>query len=137
MQPAMPPAPPPPARRILVVDDSRDTAESFAMLLKAMGHTCEWLTDPLAAVATAQRFGPDIVFLDVGMPQLDGCEVATRLRAECGEQMAIVAITGHGSAEDRVRVRGAGFDAHVMKPVDFAILESIVATVVGERQFRR
>jgi CheY-like chemotaxis protein len=114
------------SRRILVVDDNPDTAESFARVLRAMGHEVESVTDPLDALPAARRVQPELVFLDIGMPLLDGYELARALRKAFG---CIVAVTGHGMPEDRPRARVAGFDAHVTKPVDPDVIESIVKTI--------
>jgi CheY-like chemotaxis protein len=118
------------SRRILVVDDNPDTAESFARVLHAMGHEVESVTDPLDALPAARRVQPELVFLDIGMPLLDGYELARALRKAFGfEKIRIVAVTGHGMPEDRARARVAGFDAHVTKPADPDIIESIVKTI--------
>src|SRR5688572_13375802 len=114
-----------PSRRILVVDDSLDAAQSFALLLATMGHQAEFITDPRVALETARRLRPEIVFLDIGMPEIDGYQVARRLRAVFGAEMRIVAVTAYGEDEHRKGTREAGFDAHVLKPVDIEIVESI------------
>jgi CheY-like chemotaxis protein len=115
-------------RRILVVDDNADTAETLAVLLETAGHAAEFVSDPRAVLSTATRQRPDAVFLDIGMPYLDGFELAAILkRAFPG--ICIVGITGRESEEDRKRGRQAGFDAYVLKPVDFALVESILATM--------
>jgi CheY-like chemotaxis protein len=117
-------------RRILVVDDNPDTAESFALVLRAMGHEVESVTDPLDALPAARRVAAELVFLDIGMPLLDGYELARALRKAFGfEKIHIVAVTGHGMPEDRARARVAGFDAHVTKPADPDVIESIVKTI--------
>jgi signal transduction histidine kinase/CheY-like chemotaxis protein len=104
--------------RILVVDDNIDAAEMLAMLLNTEGHTTCVVTESCAAVDTALHFHPDAVFLDIGMPHLNGFEVARRMRqqAELGSTM-LVALTGWGAEEDRDRSRKAGFDHHLTKPV--------------------
>jgi CheY-like chemotaxis protein len=124
-------------RRILIVDDAPDTARSFCELLSIMGHTCEFRTEPREALDAARRLRPDLVLLDIGMPEIDGHQVAKLLRAEFGEGLYIVAVTAYGRDEDRHRTRKAGFDAHVTKPVDIPILESIVTTLRSSGDFRQ
>jgi CheY-like chemotaxis protein len=123
------PAPAQP-RRVLVVDDNEDAAESMAMLLSVLGHEVRVQHDGPAALATAAEFLPQAVFCDVGMPGMDGFEVATRLRQD--PRLAatlLVALTGWGSQDDKKRSRAAGFDAHLTKP---ASLDAIVA-LMAER----
>jgi CheY-like chemotaxis protein len=116
--------------RILVVDDIADTAESFARLLGRMGFDTTFVTDPRLAVDTAYRFGADLVFLDIGMPELDGYEVARMLRGQFGwDKLRIVAVTAYGQQSDRDRSRQAGFDAHVVKPVSLELVKSILGTM--------
>ena len=116
-------------RRILVVDDNVDSAESMAMMLKLSGHDVATAHDGLEAVKLAQEFQPDVVLLDLGMPKLDGYEAARSIRQQpWGERMMLVALTGWGQAEDKRRSHEAGFDAHLVKPVDFDALEKLVAT---------
>jgi CheY-like chemotaxis protein len=116
-------------RRILVVDDNLDSAQSFALLLGAMGHQADFVTDPRSAVDTARRLQTEIVFLDIAMPGLDGYQVARMLRAVFGRELRIVAVTAYGDADHRRQSRESGFDAHVLKPADLAIVQSILATV--------
>jgi CheY-like chemotaxis protein len=123
------------ARRILVVDDQPDTAESFARLLQVMGHEVVFVTDPLEALPAARRFQPELVFLDIGMPLVTGYELARIFRSAFGfDKLKMVAITAYNSEEHRSRSREAGFDAHVAKPADPAMLESIVKTIFGIRE---
>jgi CheY-like chemotaxis protein len=111
---------PPPARRVLIVDDSEDGAESLAMLLQFGGHETFKAHDGLAAIEAARRLRPDAVLLDIGLPGLNGYEVCSRIRQEpWGKRLTLVALTGWGQDEDRHRSREAGFDAHMVKPVDF------------------
>src|SRR4051812_26035211 len=117
-------------RRILVVDDHPDTARSYCELLKSMGHQCEFTMDPWDALELARGLRPEIVLADIGLlPDLDGHDLARMLRQEFGTGVVIVAITAFGRDEDRVRTRKAGFDAHVTKPIDIGMLESIVNTM--------
>lgn len=118
----------PASRRIIVADDDLDTVEALAMLLRALGHHVDVATRPAAVLELAARTRPELIFLDIGMPEMDGWELARRLRERLGQDAArIVAVTGRGAKEDYVRSRRAGFDAHVQKPVDMAILQSILA----------
>jgi CheY-like chemotaxis protein len=119
----------PARRRILVVDDNVDSAESMAMMLKLSGHDVAMAHDGLEAVNLAQEFQPDLALLDLGMPKLDGYEAARSIRRQpWGQGIMLVALTGWGQAEDKRRSREAGFDAHLVKPVDFDALEKLVAT---------
>jgi signal transduction histidine kinase len=120
----------PHARRLLVVDDNRDSAESLAALLGMLGHEVREAFDGRQAIEVARAWLPDLVLLDIGMPGLTGHEVARRLRAEPGlADTTLIALTGYGSAEDRRESREAGFDGHLVKPVDFDALERILASV--------
>ena len=116
------------ARRILVVDDNRDAAASLAMLLQLTGNQTETAFDGLAAIEVAASFKPDVVMLDIAQPGLNGCEVARRIRQEpWGKAVKLVAVTGWGQLEDRQRSKEAGFDAHMVKPVDHDLLAKILA----------
>jgi CheY-like chemotaxis protein len=116
------------ARRILVVDDNRDAAASLAMLLQLTGNQTETAFDGLAAIEVAASFKPDVVLLDIGLPGLNGYEVARRIRQEpWGKAVKLVAVTGWGQLEDRQRSKEAGFDAHMVKPVDHDLLAKILA----------
>ncbi len=108
-----------PSRRILVVDDNRDAAESLATLLQLNGHETRTVYDGVAAVEAAARFEPDVVLLDIGLPRLDGYEAGRRIRAQHRDKrLTLVALTGRGLGEDRRRSDEAGFDAHMVKPVE-------------------
>jgi PAS domain S-box-containing protein len=116
------------ARRILVVDDNRDSATSLAMLLKLTGHETHTAYDGLEAVEKAATFKPDVVLLDIGLPKLNGYEACRRIREQpCGKNMVLVALTGWGQEEDRQRSRDAGFNGHLMKPVDLDVLTKLLA----------
>ena len=111
------------ARRILVVDDNRDSATTMAMLLKLIGNETSTAYDGLEAVEAAAAFRPDVVLLDIGLPKLNGYEAARRIRAQpWGKEMVLVALTGWGQDEDRLKSTAAGFNGHMVKPVDFAAL---------------
>jgi PAS domain S-box-containing protein len=118
--------------RILVVDDNVDAADSMAMLLRLRGHNVKCQLDGESALIAVPAFHPDVVLLDIGLPGMDGFEVAQRLRSEpAGPQPRLIALSGYGSVEDRRRSKEAGFDEHLAKPVDFALLESLLASVVA------
>jgi signal transduction histidine kinase/CheY-like chemotaxis protein len=117
------------SRRILLADDNVDFATSLAALLTARGHEVRIAHDGAEALATAERFHPDFAFLDLGMPKVHGYEVARRLRDSPGTtQCVLVAVTGWGQEDDRQRAREAGFDRHVVKPVDPSDIETILAS---------
>jgi signal transduction histidine kinase/CheY-like chemotaxis protein len=107
-----------PRRRILVVDDNVDAADSLSLLLEQMGHDVHIAYDARSALAEARACGPDIVLLDLSLPETDGYSLAAELRNGHGSNRPrIIAVTGHGREEDRRRTREAGFDAHLVKPV--------------------
>jgi len=116
------------SRRILIVDDNVDSAESMAVLLRLDGHEVRLAHDGLAAVEEACAFRPDVMFLDLDLPKLDGYEVARRLRPAM-RGMTLVAMTGYGQEEDRRRTREAGFHLHLVKPVDFDLLEEMLSSL--------
>ncbi|HTT04592.1 MAG TPA: response regulator [Steroidobacteraceae bacterium] len=119
-----------PRRRILVVDDNRDALESLARLLQLVGHETHQAPDGLQALALAAEKQPDLVMLDIGMPGMDGYEVARRIRAEpWGQAMVLVAVTGWGQDSDRRRSREAGFDSHWVKPLDAQKLAALLSTL--------
>jgi PAS domain S-box-containing protein len=116
--------------RILVVDDNRDAAGTLSTLLRMRGHHVREAYDGRSALIEAQRSMPEMVFLDLGMPQMDGYEVARELRRQTGtERLTLVALTGWGQAEDRRRTAEAGFDHHLVKPADSAEIARVVATL--------
>ena len=116
-------------RNILIADDNQDALESLALMLRMEGHEVYCASDGEEALALAGQRRPEIVVLDVGMPKLDGCEVARRIRAESwGRGAILVALTGWGQDVDRVRSREAGFDMHLVKPVDPAMLCDMLVT---------
>jgi two-component system, chemotaxis family, CheB/CheR fusion protein len=118
------------SRRILIVDDNEDGAESLALLLDAAGHETHIALDGLAAMEAAERLRPDAVLLDIGLPRLNGYEVGSRIRrAPWGKTLVLVALTGWGQDEDRNRSREAGFDAHMVKPVNFDLLLKFLNSV--------
>lgn len=107
-----------PKRKLLVVDDNRDAAESMSMLLEMWGHEVAYAYDGPSALRTAQQWRPQAVFLDIGLPGMDGYEVAERLRELPQAKGAVlIAITGYGQDDDRRRSQRAGIDHHLVKPV--------------------
>jgi signal transduction histidine kinase len=116
-------------RNILIADDNQDALESLALMLRLEGHEVHCASDGEEALALAGLRKPEIVVLDVGMPKLDGCEVARRIRAEAwGRNAILVALTGWGQDADRRRSREAGFDMHLVKPVDPATICDMLVT---------
>lgn len=121
---------PPPKFRILVVDDYADSAFSTMMLLKMEGHEVETADCGLKAIERAQIFRPQVILLDIGLPDLDGYQVAERLR-ELPEtrDATLIALTGYGQNEDRHRSQSAGFDYHILKPMEFKKLSDLLASL--------
>lgn len=119
-------------RRILVVDDNRDSADSLRMLLRLKGNEVRTAYDGLKALEVAEEFRPELVLLDIGLPKLNGYEVAGRIRKQrWGREVILVALTGWGQDEDRRRTEEAGFNLHIVKPLDVAELEK---QLVSSRQ---
>jgi two-component system CheB/CheR fusion protein len=117
-------------RRVLVADDNADSAETLAMMLEVFGNEVRIAHDGEEAVALAASFHPEAILLDIGMPRLNGYQACERIRLQEGApQPVIVALTGWGHDEDRERAFGAGFDHHLVKPVDPAVLEKVIAAV--------
>jgi two-component system, sensor histidine kinase len=104
-------------RHILLIEDNRDTREVLCALLELDGHQVEPAADGQQGVDLARTKRPDVGLIDIGLPGMDGYEVARRLRA-LGHSMTLIALTGYGEPEDRQRAEDAGFDAHLVKPVD-------------------
>jgi signal transduction histidine kinase/DNA-binding response OmpR family regulator len=117
-------------RRILIVDDNADAADSLGVLLGIWGHDVKIAHDGVAALEVARAFDPELVFLDIGMPDMNGYEVARRLRQEAGLASAkTIALSGYGAERDRLRSKEAGFDLHLVKPVDPQSLSGVIAAV--------
>ena len=115
-------------RRILVVDDHRDAARVLGLLLDSLGYEVKTANDGHQALETIAAFHPEIVFLDIGLPQLDGYEVARRVRESPGlRDTKLIALTGWSHADDRRRTREAGFDHHLVKPVAVKTLKEVLA----------
>lgn len=119
-----------PPRRVMVVDDNRDSAESLGMLLRLLGAEVHVHLSGAEALAEMSRFQPSVVLLDIGMPEMDGYEVARRIRANPDlRDVTLIALTGWGQDEDRRRTHSAGFDHHLVKPADMKELESMLASM--------
>jgi PAS domain S-box-containing protein len=117
-------------RRILIVDDNEDGAQSLAELLEVGGHETHTAHDGFEAIEAAERLRPDLMLLDIGLPRMNGYEVCTRIRQErWGRDLVVVALTGWGQEEDRQRSREAGFDAHLVKPVDHDHLAKLLTSL--------
>jgi signal transduction histidine kinase/DNA-binding response OmpR family regulator len=115
------------SRKVLVVDDNRDAAESLGLLLQVSGHDVRVCHDGASALQAAEDYGPDAVLLDIGLPGMDGYEIARRLRAVPATRGALlIALTGYGQAEDQRRAREAGFDHHLIKPADLEALTGLL-----------
>ena len=122
----------PPPCRVLIVDDSVDAAQSLAMLLAASGHEVRVAYDGPGALAQLKDRASDLVLLDIGLPGIDGFEVAQRIRQQPGlSNVVLVALTGYGHEEDRRRSAAAGFNHHLVKPADFQQLDRILASVAS------
>lgn len=121
-----------PVLKILIADDNVDAAEILSLLLQVSGHVTSVVHDGQSALNQARSFGPDVVFLDIGMPGMNGYEVAKALREDPGmNDVALVALTGWGGEQDRALSREAGFDRHLIKPVDMNVIESLLIEVTA------
>jgi PAS domain S-box-containing protein len=112
-------------RKVLVVDDNADAADTLAQLLDLLGHEAQTAGDGASALARFEEFQPEVVLLDIGLPDFDGYEVARRMRSRAGDEVQLVALTGFGQSEDKRRAAEAGFDQHWTKPVDPARLAEL------------
>jgi CheY-like chemotaxis protein len=121
------------APRILVVDDNRDSADSLASLLKLTGSKTKTAYDGLEAVEAAANFRPNVVLLDIGLPKLNGYEAARKIREQpWGSKVVLIALTGWGQEADRRRSSEAGFNRHLVKPVEYAQLTQLLAELTPE-----
>src|SRR5690606_18095772 len=119
-------------RRILIADDNADAAAAMAEILGVIGHEVRTAVDGLEAIEVAERFRPDLILLDIGMPRLDGYEACRRIRQRAwGRNVPIYAITGWGQPSDRRRTREAGFNAHLVKPVSIEAINGLIAQTCG------
>ncbi len=121
--------------RLLIVDDNKDAADSLHLLLEAIGQDVVTVYDGMAALEVFEKFRPDIVMLDIGMPQMSGYEVAHRLRQQAhgGDLPVLVAVTGWGQDADRHRSREEGFEYHFVKPVEISALRELISTIAERR----
>jgi len=118
-------------RRILVVDDNRDSAESLAMLLRLLNNDVHAAHDGVEAVEMATRLKPDLILMDIGLPKMNGYEACGRIREQSwGKQITLIALTGWGQDDDRRKSKEAGFDGHLVKPVEHAALTKLLADLV-------
>ena len=116
-----------PGRRVLVVDDNVDAAASLGMMLELKGHTVQSVHDGAAALHAIQSFSPEIVLLDIELPDMNGYEIAKRIRSHRdGKSITLIALTGRGQQDDKERAREAGFDEHFTKPVDISLLAALI-----------
>jgi len=116
--------------RVLVMEDNPDVARSMARLLAVAGHDVRVAQDGESGMSVAREFAPDAILLDIGLPVVDGLQVARRIRQEPGlRKVLLIALTGYGREADRQATRDAGFDHHLAKPVDFKTIESTLASV--------
>jgi CheY-like chemotaxis protein len=116
-----------PGRRILVVDDNRDSADSLAMLLRLFGNDVRTVYDGRQALALMDGYRPALVFLDIGLPGMNGLAVAKSIRAnEAFRDTVLVALTGYGTEEDRLSCEQAGFNVHFVKPIDLEALQALL-----------
>ena len=127
---------PPSVRRVLVVDDNRDGAESLAMLIEMSGHAIRTAHSGPEALDAAGEFVPEVVFLDIGLPGMDGYELARRLTRN-GQAPLLIALTGYGQSEDKARAEAAGFDHHFVKPADPRAIQKVIAHFDGGRSSGR
>jgi CheY-like chemotaxis protein len=119
--------------RILVVDDNEDGAEMLAEALRAKGYRTRVAHDAPTALRVAAEFRPSLAFLDIGLPVMDGYELASRLREVTGlADIRLIALTGYGQESDRQKTRAAGFQHHLVKPVDFQAIETVLSAAPDE-----
>ena len=119
-----------PQRRILIVDDNHDSADSLAMLMEITGNKTYLAHDGVEAVKAVEKYRPEVVLLDIGLPQLDGYEVCRRVREQAwGKDIVVIALTGWGQDDDRRKSEEAGFNGHLVKPVDYDKLLDLLASL--------
>jgi CheY-like chemotaxis protein len=121
-----------PTKRILVVDDNKDAADSLALFLEINGNTTYMAHDGPEAIAAVEKHRPDVVLLDIGLPMLSGHEVCRRIREQSwGKDIFFIALTGWGQDEDRRKSKDAGFDSHLVKPVDHQELLELLGSLAN------
>jgi CheY-like chemotaxis protein len=119
-----------PQRRILIVDDNRDSADSLAMLMEITGNKTYMAHDGVEAFEAVEKYRPEVVLLDIGLPKLDGYEVCRRVREQpWGKDIVVIALTGWGQEDDRRRSEEAGFNGHLVKPVDYDKLLDLLGSL--------
>jgi CheY-like chemotaxis protein len=117
---------------VLIVDDNTDSAEALALLARSWGHEVAVAHDGPGALVLAERFAPESVLVDIGLPGMDGYELARRFREQPGyRDVVLVALTGYGVEEGRSAARAAGFDRHLVKPAEIEALEALLANGRG------
>jgi signal transduction histidine kinase/CheY-like chemotaxis protein len=114
-------------KKILVVDDNKDAAVSLSRLLEKMGNKVRVSYDGLSALTELKKYHPDMVLLDIGMPDMDGYEVAKKIRTDSNGSIKLVAVTGYGQEEDKIKSKESGFDHHITKPVEIAVLRNLLS----------
>ncbi|HZZ72465.1 MAG TPA: response regulator, partial [Pirellulales bacterium] len=115
-------------RRCLVVDDNQDSAASMALILRTLGEEVQVAYDGLEAVQIAREYQPGLILLDIGLPKLHGYEAGRQIRRlPGGDEIVLVAVTGWGQQNDRARSKEAGFDHHLVKPLEMATVRALVA----------
>jgi CheY-like chemotaxis protein len=116
-----------PLRRILLVDDNQDAAQALRLLLEADGHEVRVAADGASGLALAKTYRPEVVLLDIGLPKMDGYEIARRIRADAAlRDTMLVAVTGYGQMHDRARASASGFHHHLVKPVEYSRLQTLL-----------
>lgn len=126
---------PDPFLRVLIVDDNVDSARGLALIVELWGHQTLVAHDGPQALECATSFQPEVALLDISLPRMDGYELAFRLRQQAGDRpLLLIAMTGYGREEDRHRALAANFDHHLIKPVDFEALETILDGFRGVRK---
>ena len=124
-------------RRVLVVDDHEPTAVGLGRLIRVLGHDVHIAPNGQAALDSIDAFRPDLILLDLGLPHMDGYEVVRLLRAHpLAQSVTIVALTGYGGSTDRVRVREAGFDHHLVKPAQFKAVAALLDSSTDAQQIQ-
>src|SRR5580698_10367533 len=119
--------------RVLLVDDSIEAAEAMSMLLETLGHDVRTMHDGPSTLAMVDEFAPEVVILDIGLPGMNGFEVARELRArESTRHVLMIALTGYGDASDKRQAHEAGFDHHLVKPVSFTTIENMIIDRFGD-----
>jgi CheY-like chemotaxis protein len=121
-----------PPRRIVIVEDSPENRETLQDLLEDLGHEVHVAVDGIEGVERTLALRPEVAIVDIGLPLIDGFEVARRVRAAIGSETFLLALTGYGQPEDRARAAAAGFDAHLTKPVDLGALERMLLTLTAD-----